>query len=482
MHDSADFDTLLHSALMDANLRQYQTTLDTAEHLKTNYSPNYLRQRARLLADPKGWMRRRSRPVWKKALQTAACFLLACTIAFGSLMAASPTARAAVVQWFRTVFAEHSVVVQGPDATPAIPKESEVRDENGTVIERSVELVPAEETVEEPAPDTADSAADMPTAVDTPADADTSATAEPPAASAAENESTFVPIEVTSEDADGGRGTEISVPGSSSQTFAMAPTWVPANLPDGWSLWSFSGSFRNDTVDLHYSRGEPGNHSYLDFYVNQNPQSTKLLLGLEESHRQEVLVNGQKANYYEYGDERYLLWSSGSDSFRLANDSDTQTTREDLIRIAEGIQKAVVTDNYAIHWMPEEYTSLKDFEKQIPSGRSQTLANAANDCFFFTYAAEKAGPLAVTETTPEAVTVNGCAGTYWAPAKPDDHTRVTMVSISEANGAERTKRTYYGYRDEAFLTWTNAQGVTFSICGSFDKDVLLKMAESVSPD
>ncbi len=478
MHDSTDFDTLLHSALMDANLRQYQTTLDTAENLKVTYSPNYLRQRTRLLADPKGWMRRRARPVWEKALRTAACFLLACTIAFGSLMAASPTARAAVVQWFRTVFAEHSVVIQGPEATPAIPKESEVRDENGTVIERSVELLPAKESTEEAADETAPDAAASDTAASASA-AETSANAEPLADSAAENESTFVPIEVTTEDADGGRGTEISVPGSSSQTFAMAPTWVPANLPDGWSLWSFSGSFRNDTVDLHYSRGELGDLSYLDFYVNQNPQSTKLLLGLEESHRQEVLVNGQKANYYEYGDERYLLWSSGSDSFRLANDSDTQTTREDLIRIAENIQKAVVTEDYAIHWMPETYTSLKDFEDQIPSGRSQTLANAANDCFFFTYAAEKAGPLAVTETTPEAVTVNGCAGIYWVPEKPGDHTRVTMVSLSEADG---TKHKYYGYRDEAFLTWTNAQGVTFSIRGSFDKDVLLKMAESVSPD
>ena len=129
--------------------------------------------------------------------------------------------------------------------------------------------------------------------------------------------------------------------------------------------------------------------------------------------------------------------------------------------------------------MPEAYTSLKDFEEQIPSGRKQVLANAANDCFIFTYAAEKAGPLTVTETTPEAVTVNGCVGTYWVPEKPGDHTRVTMVSLSEADG---TKHKYYGYRDEAFLTWTNNAGVTFSIRSSFDKDVLLKMAESVSTD
>ena len=30
--------------------------------------------------------------------------------------------------------------------------------------------------------------------------------------------------------------------------------------------------------------------------------------------------------------------------------------------------------------------------------------------------------------------------------------------------------------------WTNAEGVTFTIRGAFEKDVLLKMAESVSAD
>ena len=42
--------------------------------------------------------------------------------------------------------------------------------------------------------------------------------------------------------------------------------------------------------------------------------------------------------------------------------------------------------------------------------------------------------------------------------------------------------TYYEPTYTATLTWTNAQGVTFTITGAFEKDVLLKMAESVAPD
>lgn len=41
---------------------------------------------------------------------------------------------------------------------------------------------------------------------------------------------------------------------------------------------------------------------------------------------------------------------------------------------------------------------------------------------------------------------------------------------------------YYKPRYTAAVTWTNAEGVTFTIRGAFEKDVLLKMAESVSAD
>lgn len=52
-----------------------------------------------MLADPTRWVRRRTRPVWKSALQRVAVILLVFTLSLGSLMAVSPTVRAAVVRW-----------------------------------------------------------------------------------------------------------------------------------------------------------------------------------------------------------------------------------------------------------------------------------------------------------------------------------------------------------------------------------------------
>ena len=93
------FDALLRSALMDANLYEYR---DVMERAKTpDFSSRYRRECMRMLADPLRWMKRKIQPVWQKVLRNAACFLLACLVALGGLMAASPTVRAAVLNWLR---------------------------------------------------------------------------------------------------------------------------------------------------------------------------------------------------------------------------------------------------------------------------------------------------------------------------------------------------------------------------------------------
>lgn len=101
--DERTFDGLLRRALMDANLERFRDVLDGADGLDPAFSSRYLRQRMKLLADPFGWVGKTVRPLWKKVLRNAACLLLACTLALGALLAASPTVRAAVLNWLREI-------------------------------------------------------------------------------------------------------------------------------------------------------------------------------------------------------------------------------------------------------------------------------------------------------------------------------------------------------------------------------------------
>lgn len=98
---NVSFDALLGRALMEANWREYGSFWAEAE--MPQFSPKYLRWRTRLLSDPFGWMKKRLRPLWAKTLRTAACLLLISGLALGSLMAVSPTVRAAVLNWLREI-------------------------------------------------------------------------------------------------------------------------------------------------------------------------------------------------------------------------------------------------------------------------------------------------------------------------------------------------------------------------------------------
>lgn len=91
----SNMDELLRRALLEANLRDAEDVSVLPER-----SAHDQREQLRLCAAPFRWARRRTRPAWKRALRCAACFLLVCTVILGTLMIASPTARAAVARWF----------------------------------------------------------------------------------------------------------------------------------------------------------------------------------------------------------------------------------------------------------------------------------------------------------------------------------------------------------------------------------------------
>ncbi len=106
MQQSGTFDDLLIEGLLLA-------ASEEAEELKKGkpieFSPSYQKFRDKLLENPFRYARRRKRPLWKKALQIAACFLLAMAIGLGTVMTVNPVARAEIVRWIREVYEYFSV-------------------------------------------------------------------------------------------------------------------------------------------------------------------------------------------------------------------------------------------------------------------------------------------------------------------------------------------------------------------------------------
>ena len=80
-------------------------------------SARHRRQMRTMLKDPVRWTRERGKPVWKRVLQTAAVILLMLSLGLGSVMLASPTARATIVRWVTEWYETH-IVFRMPERMP----------------------------------------------------------------------------------------------------------------------------------------------------------------------------------------------------------------------------------------------------------------------------------------------------------------------------------------------------------------------------
>ena len=102
-----ELDRMMQHVLLDAIKRDYEKETDDVPAFKP--TPRYQRQMAAMVKDPLKWERRRARPLWKNVAQKAAVILLVFSLSLGSLMAVSPTVRAAVVRWVTEWYETHVV-------------------------------------------------------------------------------------------------------------------------------------------------------------------------------------------------------------------------------------------------------------------------------------------------------------------------------------------------------------------------------------
>ena len=102
-----ELDTLMRRVLLDSLKLDAESA--ASGELAFEPTPRYQRQMAEMVKDPLKWERRRARPLWKNVAQKAAVILLVFSLSLGSLMAVSPTVRAAVVRWVTEWYETHVV-------------------------------------------------------------------------------------------------------------------------------------------------------------------------------------------------------------------------------------------------------------------------------------------------------------------------------------------------------------------------------------
>ena len=116
-----ELDRMMQHVLLDAIKRDCEKETDDVPAF--NPTRHYQRQIAAMLSDPLKWAQKRARPLWKNVAQKAAVILLVFSLSLGSLMAVSPTVRAAVVRWVTEWYETHIVYrYSGEQITGEMPQ------------------------------------------------------------------------------------------------------------------------------------------------------------------------------------------------------------------------------------------------------------------------------------------------------------------------------------------------------------------------
>lgn len=115
-----ELDLLMRNVLLDAIAMDEETQIETIPYTP---SLHHQKQIKAMLKNPLRWARDRKQPVWKRALKRVAVILLVISLAFGSLMAISPTARATFIRWVTEWYETHIVFrYAGDDVQGKMPQ------------------------------------------------------------------------------------------------------------------------------------------------------------------------------------------------------------------------------------------------------------------------------------------------------------------------------------------------------------------------
>lgn len=100
-------DYILRDIFLDAAAEEYADELASTDQIAT--SLRFQNQIDKLLKKSRKWGERNKKTLWKRCGQSVAVFLFVCSLTLGTIMLASPTVRAAVVEWIIEWYDTHII-------------------------------------------------------------------------------------------------------------------------------------------------------------------------------------------------------------------------------------------------------------------------------------------------------------------------------------------------------------------------------------
>lgn len=250
-------------------------------------------------------------------------------------------------------------------------------------------------------------------------------------------------------------------------------SWQLTAMPKGWKLveayvgengeycmWAYQKG--KDILIFTYDAASSGSAVYLSPMADIT------------SNYQKASVNSASADFYQYEDRSVLVWENKDGMLCQLEGPLSQAELESIAATAAKISASSLS-TYQLGWTPAGSTNLS--RSALLTAVCEKWMDSDGVTFEWMYAATGAGELAVPESTPETVAVNGVQAKYWA-GDPDAEGGI-IISVGTDNSIEEMLGSP-SEEQRSTLLWTDTTiGITFRIQGVLDKDTLIRMAENV---
>ena len=271
--------------------------------------------------------------------------------------------------------------------------------------------------------------------------------------------------------------------GNTVQDYKELPAFRPTVLPEGFALYNFGvngprGGVSNACITWQYGKDGENGVSFTCYRPNTKPCGANFgPMTDTAAARRDATVQGHSADFYEIdGDITILVWEDKAGNLFWLQGSLDQVDMEKIANSVKEIPEEPLP-NLEFSWMPEGFQEYIKVVSPGMVGAQWTKVTKAEgqpeitDRLIWYYSRE---PLIALAATPETATVKGIQARYWpGDLNARGYIASTGGKVDSISTSEAQMNT---------LLWTDPQtNITFRLLAPLDKDVMIRMAESISP-
>ena len=263
--------------------------------------------------------------------------------------------------------------------------------------------------------------------------------------------------------------------GNPVQEYSDLPAFRPTKLPKDWAVYDVGTSplsAPNASIIWSYQKNGESQLAFTCYRPSNRPCGVFFGLHVDTAAlRCEATVQGRPADFYQIDNRTILVWEDAVGNLFWLVGTLEQTALEQIANSVEEVSERPLPE-FQMNRTPEGFNRDASIVTTGMVSEIWKAKDGVNSTRFTWYYSRE--PQAAPKGTPQAVTVGGIQAQYWR-GDPDAGSLTAVVngevvSISETEEQMST------------LLWTDPDTkINFRLLAPLDKDVMIRMAESISP-